>query len=67
MTDIQLNKGVHVHTFFDQSGCVFFNEITGETIGFRLSFEEIYQKLSSEDSTNQNSELSTLFSKGFVI
>lgn len=65
---LKINKGVHVHTFFDGSGCVLFNEVTGETLGFTLSIDEIIQRVNDEDQTNiQYMELSTLISKGFVV
>jgi hypothetical protein len=45
---ISLNKGVHLHSFSDHSGCVFFNAYSGETVSVLISEAEITNILSSE-------------------
>jgi hypothetical protein len=38
---VEFLKGVLVHSFFDQSGCVLYSESTGETLALGITVETL--------------------------
>jgi hypothetical protein len=66
-----LKKGVQMHSFSDQSGCVFLDIHSGETLSILASKTEIVSVLSGEKSLEKLSKLNTavesLVSKNFLI
>lgn len=60
---VEVKKGVHLHTFFDGSGTVFFNENTGEKLVLGLTLAQLNKELSK---TEFAPELSLLFDSGYL-
>jgi hypothetical protein len=55
-----LGKGVHMHSFSEQSGCVFLDIESGETLSVSASESEIVSVLSDENTLEKSNELNTV-------
>jgi len=54
-----LKKGVMMHSFSDQSGCVFLDVQSGETLSILMPKAEIFKVLSGEILIDEENEQST--------
>ena len=65
-----LNKGVHMHSFSDSSGCVFLNTYSGESLSVGVSQSDLITLVSlGQDYDKANTTLdaiTTLVNKGFL-
>jgi hypothetical protein len=66
-----LKKGVQMHSFSDQSGCVFLDLQSGETLSILISESEILNVLSDDmhvvKETTQNIAIQSLIQKNILL
>jgi hypothetical protein len=66
-----LKKGVQMHSFSDQSGCVFLDVYSGETLSILMSETEILNVLSGDThavrETTQTTAVQSLIHKNFIL
>jgi hypothetical protein len=66
-----LDKGVQLHSFSDNSGCVMLNSTTGETLSIEMSIEVLLIKIEEYISMPQGlrltSDISSLYKKRFLV
>jgi hypothetical protein len=66
-----LKKGVQMHSFSDQSGCVFLDIHSGETLSILMSETEILNVLSGDThavrETTQTTAVQSLIHKNFIL
>jgi hypothetical protein len=66
-----LKKGVQMHSFLDQSGCVFLDLQSGETLSILISESEILNVLSDDmhvvKETTQNIAIQSLIQKNILL
>jgi hypothetical protein len=66
-----LKKGVQMHSFSDQSGCVFLDIHSGETLSILMSESEISKVLSGytvlDKETSRNIAIQSLIQKNILV
>lgn len=71
MLNNYLHKGVQMHSFSDQSGCVFLDVHSGETLSVLMSEADILKVLSGEiildKKTTQNIAIRSLIQKNILL
>ena len=59
-------EGVQMHSFSDQSGCVFYCDKSGETLSVKFTYDELVIRAMKSKDFSTDEVLTSLLSKGFI-